>query len=247
LKEFKRKKHLYHSYLPPILIITLRKYHIYPEVINSVIIILNILTSDLDAESLINFFRKINLSEINSYLNPFKGIYFNNYSILFINYLNLLIKFAEIEFEAMPNLKEKSASLYGIITENIKSFYFVSFENIKILRNFKEQKKQNIEIHEIFLRLNALITRLSKGAVSLLKSNLLPDTLEYLILISESKNAFKNFEMLTGKNKENLRLLFSSIIENSFIIMINFFICYDEMKTKMVRMDIKDFIFGHVS
>lgn len=193
-----------------------------------------------------NFFIKINLHEINKFLNPFKGSCFNNYSILFLNYLNLLKKFAEVEFENIPNLKQKSAALYKILIENLKSFFFVSFENLEILRDFKEQKKQNIEIHEIFLCLNALVTRLSKGAVVMLKSNLLSDTLEFLVYICERKCAFKDFEIITGKSRESLVSLFTSIVENSLIIIINFFNLFDEIKTKIVRMDIKYFILGHV-
>jgi len=146
----------------------------------------------------------------------------------------------------MPQIKEKPAALYTIITENIKSFFFVCYKNLEILRNFKEHKKQNIEIHEIFLRLSALITRLSKGAVTLLKSNLLSDTLEFLVYLTERKSAFKEFQMLTGKSKEKLQTLFASIIENSFVIVLNFVFCLDEMKIKLVRSDIKDFILGHV-
>jgi len=234
------------SFLLQILFIVLKAYNFSPDMLNNILLIYNILSVNLDAELLINFYLKINFLRLNSYMESYKGNYLNNYSDIFINYFNLIFMFFQIDFNNSNFSKEKSAILYEILTENIKSFYKVNFENLENLYIFKEQKRQNIELQEILLKIAANTTSHSKGAVILLKSNFFVDALEILISLAERKIEIKEYENLVEKNEGKLELIYSSMVENSFLLILNFINFFNDSKITLARQDIKDLILGHV-
>lgn len=222
---------------------------------NNILLIFNMLISDLSPEYIINFLSKLNLLAINSFISDYYGKNTNNSTIVFLSFFNLIYRFAIIDLESYKHLIKKSSKNFNAASNIIKSFFINSLENLDNLRYFKEQKKFNIEVHEIILRIASIISRFSKAAIILLKSNLVVDMLEFLKFTNKRKNILKEYEVkiLNKKNNDNqndkiyVGLLYTSIVEHTITILINILFTVNEIKNSTVKKDLQKLISTHVN
>jgi hypothetical protein len=126
------------------------------------------------------------------------------------------------------NIKENGVEIIKLVLNDLKSFYRETKTNKKRIEEFKANKFNEIDIHEIISRIFFNLTRSEEGLNMIgNEDSIIEDMFEYLIRISNIrkdvnfvKSLFEN-QMKKKRNVQETCKIFLSIIDNSLLAMKN--------------------------
>ena len=162
-------------------------------------------------------------------------------------HLNILSNFSEISNSTNQQISQNPEDpIINLIAKDFCSFYKFNAQNIKNknrYEDFRTKKQTEIEIHEIITRIGVNITTFPKVSLLLLEqSYFYDDIMDYLLFIAFAEHNFnteKNFISylvdVKNKNKDLVKRVTTSIVENSILIMIRSMTEQNDVMEKLIN------------
>ena len=161
-------------------------------------------------------------------------------------HLNILSNFSEICGHYQSNSNSADDPIINIIGKDICLFFKYNSQNIKYKNRYEEfrsKKQLEIEIHETITRIGVNITTFPKISAMLFEqSYFFDDIMDYLLFIAFAEHNFntdKNFIQhiveKKKKDKELVKRVATSIVENSVQILIHAMTEQNDVMNKLIN------------
>ena len=168
-------------------------------------------------------------------------------------HLNILSNFSDITKDGWSVSNQNNSQsqtsedpIINLIAKDFCAFYKFNSQNMKNKNrydDFRTKKQTEIEIHESITRIGVNITTYSKVSLLLLENSyFFEDIMDYLLFIAYAEHNFntdKNFINYIAekkkKDKETVKRVTTSIIENSIQILIHGMTDQNDVMEKLIN------------